>query len=265
MAALDRAAIAALDSRGCSRMCSACQASQDALWRVQSAASSRTTRGRSRGRRMGGSAIAPCSRRGARRHGFAADPWRLAATACPVDNATRPCCAQLLGPIPKRHLPATSGRALGAHESSSPRRLSSPSSQPPTGWRDPGSRWLPAPRGARLSLRPRARGSRAVRCRATPDDRNVPRIDLAGSRLARLRRWTRRRGREPRQAASPIACKDVRLIIGAGVTAAVAYRWKTQINENAKAPPSGELPSLTTTRSRLAGRARRRTDERISR
>jgi glucose/mannose-6-phosphate isomerase len=35
------------------------------------------------------------------------------------------------------------------------------------------------------------------------------------------------------------------VIIGAGVTAAVAYRWKTQINENAKAPAFwGELPEL---------------------
>ena len=35
------------------------------------------------------------------------------------------------------------------------------------------------------------------------------------------------------------------LIAGAGLTAPIAYRWKTQINENAKAPAfSGELPEL---------------------
>jgi glucose/mannose-6-phosphate isomerase len=34
-------------------------------------------------------------------------------------------------------------------------------------------------------------------------------------------------------------------IAGAGLTAPVAYRWKTQINENAKAPAfAGELPEL---------------------
>ena len=45
-------------------------------------------------------------------------------------------------------------------------------------------------------------------------------------------------------------------IAGAGLTAPIAYRWKTQINENAKTPASpASCPSSTTTRSR-AGRAR---------
>ncbi len=47
----------------------------------------------------------------------------------------------------------------------------------------------------------------------------------------------------------------VPLVYGAGPLAAVAYRWKTQLNENAKMPPSATpSPSSTTTRS-SAGRA----------
>ena len=48
------------------------------------------------------------------------------------------------------------------------------------------------------------------------------------------------------------------VIAGAGLTTPIAYRWKTQINENAKQPAllRTSCPSSTTTRS-SAGRARR--------
>ena len=47
------------------------------------------------------------------------------------------------------------------------------------------------------------------------------------------------------------------VIAGAGLTTPIAYRWKTQINENAKQPASPtNCPSSTTTRS-SAGRERR--------
>lgn len=53
-----------------------------------------------------------------------------------------------------------------------------------------------------------------------------------------------RRGRRG-QAPGPCVARHDPQIAGAGATAPVAYRWKTQINENAKVPAfAGELPEL---------------------
>ena len=55
-----------------------------------------------------------------------------------------------------------------------------------------------------------------------------------------------RRRRRPRgQALARALNGTVPIIAGAGLTTAIAYRWKTQINENAKSPSySQELPEM---------------------
>ena len=109
---------------------------------------------------------------------------------------------------------------------------------------DPAAGRLPAPRRGRLLAGRRARGRGDLRRRRAPARRD-----------RRRRRRTPRRSSPPggptaRRTASPKALArglhgTVPQIAGAGLTAPIAYRWKTQINENAKMPAfSGELPEL---------------------
>ena len=98
----------------------------------------------------------------------------------------------------------------------------------------------------------------AALCGAGP--RLTSEIDVAAAhtRAARRRVGARRAGGLAGQGRSPAACTArCPVIAGAGLTTPIAYRWKTQINENAK--HAGLLrtscPSSTTTRS-SAGRAR---------
>ncbi len=101
----------------------------------------------------------------------------------------------------------------------------------------------------------RARGRRAVRRRAAADHRDRRR------RLA-LRAARHRVGPDtPEDSLAKELARGLLgtmpVIAGAGLTAPIAYRWKTQINENAKLPAfCASCPSSTTTRS-SAGRARR--------
>ena len=69
----------------------------------------------------------------------------------------------------------------------------------------------------------------------------------------------RRRRRQPGQALARGLHDTVPLIAGAGLTSAVAYRWKCQINENAKLPAfAHELPGARPQRDRRLGRRGRR-------
>ena len=72
-------------------------------------------------------------------------------------------------------------------------------------------------------------------------------IDVAAANLERLRsRWSPDGAQDslPKDLARGLH-GTVPQIAGAGVTAPIAYRWKTQINENAKMPAfAGELPEL---------------------
>lgn len=85
----------------------------------------------------------------------------------------------------------------------------------------------------------------AVRCGATPS--RIAELDVAAGQLERLiEEW----GPDgaPDSAAKALARalhERIPLIAGAGVTAPIAYRWKTQINENAKIHAfAHELPEL---------------------
>ena len=119
---------------------------------------------------------------------------------------------------------------------------------------DPAPGRLPAARRGRLLARGGARGGRAVRRR-----RAAPRRDRRGRRARRAARRDVGPGRARRLLAKELARGlhgTIPQIAGAGLTAPIAYRWKTQINENAKTPAlrRTSCPSSTTTRS-SAGRA----------
>src|SRR6185437_9241137 len=78
-------------------------------------------------------------------------------------------------------------------------------------------------------------------------DRLHAEIDVAAAHAERLAAEWAPDGPEdslPKQLARAVH-GTVPQIAGAGLTAPIAYRWKTQINENAKAPAfAGELPEL---------------------
>ena len=83
-------------------------------------------------------------------------------------------------------------------------------------------------------------------------------IDVAAAHAEQLAVavGTRRRGGLARQALARSLHGTIPQIAGADLTAPIAYRWKTQINENAKMPCfSPSSPSSTTTSS-SAGRGR---------
>ena len=158
--------------------------------------------------------------------------------------ARRSCCARATPAPPRRRSPtydaakaagaprivATTGGPL-AERARARRRAGRPA---------PGR--LPAARRGRLLARRRARGRRAVRRRAVAARRGrgaPPRSPRAGRRVGPggrrgLRGQARSRARcTARSPSSPAP----------GLTAAVAYRWKCQINENAELPAfASKLP-----------------------
>ena len=83
----------------------------------------------------------------------------------------------------------------------------------------------------------------AAACGAGP--RLRPELDVAAERLEELvAAWGPQAAEdnEAKQLARAL-CGTVPIVMGAGLTAPIAYRWKTQINENAKQPSfSSELP-----------------------
>ncbi len=77
----------------------------------------------------------------------------------------------------------------------------------------------------------------ADHARSTSPPRTPSSSSRSGARTRRRTRWPRS-SRAACTARSPV-------IAGAGLTTPIAYRWKTQINENAKQPASAnELPEL---------------------
>ena len=109
--------------------------------------------------------------------------------------------------------------------------------------RDPGRRWLSAARRGRLHDRRRARG-RGL-CGAGP--RMGAEIDVAADHLEQLVvEWGADGAEDSRgQDARARAVDSVPVIAGSGLTQPIAYRWKTQFNENAKIPAfAHELPEL---------------------
>ena len=95
---------------------------------------------------------------------------------------------------------------------------------------------LPAARRGRLHVRRRRRGRGAGRRRAAHPHRDRRRRGLPRARSARRCRSGPPRSPRSSRAPSPV-------VYGADLTAPVARRWKTQINENAKLPAFfSELP-----------------------
>jgi glucose/mannose-6-phosphate isomerase len=85
----------------------------------------------------------------------------------------------------------------------------------------------------------------AALCGAAP--RLAAEIDVASAHLESLvREWGPDAGEDSLAKSLARALQGtVPLIAGAGLTTAIAYRWKTQINENAKQPAFwGELPEI---------------------
>ena len=248
MAALDRAAIAALDSRGMFEDVLGLPSQlEDALWRVQSAGlEPYDTRGGLVVAGMGGSAIGAMLARAAL--GDTASRPILAAGGYGLPPWTTPdttvLCSSYSGDTEETLACYESAGALGAH-----RIVVTSGGQLAELARADGVGVIPVPGG----FQPRAALAYlfvsalevAALCGAGP--RLTTEIDVAGSHLAALAREWGPDG-EGENLAKQLAHSlqgTVPVIIGAGVTAAVAYRWKTQINENAKAPAFwGELPEL---------------------
>ena len=183
--------------------------------------------------------------RGARRPRLATDLRRprLRPAAWTTPDTTV-LCASYSGNTEETLACYEAAGALGASASSSP-----PAAARRAGARrrragDPAARRLPAARGRRLHDRRRARGRRAVRRRAAADVRDRRRRRARSSSSSTSGARTGPRTRWPRS--SPAGCTARSPVIdGAGLTAPIAYRWKTQINENAKARASAhELPEL---------------------
>ena len=210
---------------------------------------------------MGGSAIGGALARGRARRprlapdllsrGYALPPWTTPDTTvlCASysgDTEETLACFEAAGALGARRIVATTGgtlaepaRAEGVPGDPDARRASS---------RAPPSRYMTVPR------------SRSRRC-AAPAPRCTPRSTSPPPTPRQLvAEWgpDGRRGlRSPRQLARALH-GTIPQIAGAGLTAPIAYRWKTQINENAKLPAfAGELPGARPQRDRRLGRRRR--------
>jgi len=220
---------------------------EDALWRVQSAGLEPCdTPGGLVVAGMGGSAIGGMLARAAL--GDAASRPILAAGGYGLPPWTTPdttvLCSSYSGDTEETLACYESAGALGAH-----RIVVSSGGQLAELARADGVGVIPIPGG----FQPRAALAYlfvsalevAALCGAAP--RLTTEIDVAGSHLAALAREWGPDG-EGENIAKQLADSihgTVPVIIGAGVTAAIAYRWKTQINENAKSPAFwGELPEL---------------------
>jgi glucose/mannose-6-phosphate isomerase len=255
MGMLDRAAVAALDSRGMFDDVLAMPSQlEDALWRVRSAGlEPRDSPGGLVVAGMGGSAIGGLLARAALGDaasrpilpagGYGLPPWTVPETTV--------LCSSYSGDTEETLACYESAGALGAHRIvvTSGGRLAELA-------RADGVGVIPVPAG----FQPRAALAYlfvsalevAALCGAGP--RLTTEIDVAASHLRRLADEWGPDG-EAGSLAKELAQSlhgTVPVITGAGLTAAIAYRWKTQINENAKTPAFwGELPE--TDHNELAG------------
>ena len=264
MAALDRAAVAALDHSGMFDDVLALPSQlEDALWRVESAGLAQCeSPGGLVVAGMGGSAIGGMLARAALGdqasrpilpaggYGLSPPPWTTPDTTV--------LKLQLLG----RHGGDTCLLRVGRGARRQPcrRYLGRPACRarraPTRGRRDPRAQAVfSLARCARPTSPQRRLLEVAALCGAGP--RLASEIDVASSHLRALADEWGPDG-EDQSLAKHLAQNlhgTVPVITGAGLTAALAYRWKTQINENAKTPAFwGELPGSTTARSPGQGR-----------
>ena len=102
----------------------------------------------------------------------------------------------------------------------------------------PHPRGAPAPSGGRLHVRRRGRGRHARRRRARDPHRDRRRRSRICAPAAT--RWSSARASSPTSLDGSFP-----VIYGSDLTSSVAYRWKTQINENAKIPAfAHSLPEM---------------------
>ena len=124
---------------------------------------------------------------------------------------------------------------------------------------DPAAGRLPAARRGRLHARDRARGRRRLRRRASRCTRRS--TSPPRTREALVAEWGPDGAEDalPKQLARGLH-GTIPQIAGAGLTAPIAYRWKTQLNENAKIPAfSARAARARPQRDRrLGGRGRAR-------
>ena len=169
---------------------------------------------------------------------------------------TRRCCAAATRATPRRRSRSTRRPARSARGRSSPPRAASSAEAA----RAEGVPVIPLPGG----FQPRAAVAYSlvvaleVAWLCGAGERLHAEIDVAAAHARADRRRcgarTRPRIRWPRQLARGLH-GTIPQIAGAGLTSPIAYRWKTQINENAKMPASPmSCPSSITTRS-SGGRA----------
>jgi glucose/mannose-6-phosphate isomerase len=246
--ALDRETIDALDSAGMFADVLGLPAQLgDALWRVQSAGlEARDTPGGLVVAGMGGSAIGGALARAAlgdqasrpilAARGYGLPPWTTPDTTI--------LCASYSGNTEETLACYESAGALGAH-----RVVATAGGRLAELAREDGVAVIPIPGGfqprAALGYMLVASLEVAALCGAGP--RLAAEIDVAAGHLDALAlEW----GPQADEAslAKSLAAKlhgTVPLVAGAGLTTAIAYRWKTQINENAKLPAFwSELPEL---------------------
>ena len=187
---------------------------------------------------MGGSAIGGLLARAALGDRASRRSRSVATTGCrPGRRPTRPSCARATRATPRRRWRRSRPPARSARGGSSARPAAS---WPQQARADgvpviPRARRVPAPRRGRLHARRGARGRGAGRRRRGAAHRDRRR------RRRTPRRWPRAWGPDAPEdsLAKSLARKlhgTVPEIIGPGLTAPIAYRWKTQINENAKTP-----------------------------
>jgi len=246
--ALDRASIEALDSgRMLADMLSLPAQLGDAVWRVQSAAiEPRDTPGGLVVAGMGGSAIGGMLARAAlgdeasrpilAARGYGLPPWTTPDTTvlCSSysgDTEETLACFEAAGALGTRRIAVTSGGQLAA----AARAEDVPVIPVPGGFQ---------PRAAIAYLLVSALEVAAL-CGCGP--RLTTEIDVAAAHLEELAAEWGPEG-DPESLAQALA-RDlhgtVPVIAGCGLTVPLAYRWKTQINENAGTPAFwGELPEI---------------------
>ena len=247
-AALDREAIHAIDrGRQLEDILGLPDQLRDALWRVESASlSPHDARGGLIVAGMGGSAIGGALARAALgdramrpialARGYALPPW--------TTPETMVLCSSYSGNTEETLAAYEAAGALGA-----PRVVATTGGKLASLARGDGVPVIPLPGG----FQPRAAVAYAlvvaleVAAMCGVGERLHSEIDVAAERTGELLAvWGPGGPREdyPKE----LACGlygTVPQIAGSGLTAPVAYRWKTQINENAKMPAfAGELPEL---------------------
>ena len=259
-AALDRAAIEAVDGSGMLEdVLGLPEQLRDALWRVEAA--NLTPRDATNGlivAGMGGSAIGGLLARAALgdramrpiviARGYGLPPWTAPESAV--------LCSSYSGNTEETLAAYEAAGALGAH-----RIVATTGGKLAAAARADGVPVIPLPGG----FQPRAAVAYAlvvaleVAWMCGAGERLHSEIDIAAARVEELvANWAPGGPHEdfPKDLARGLH-RTVPQIAGSGLTAPIAYRWKTQINENAKMPAfRPRCPSSTTTRS-WAGRTGR--------